>query len=81
MADFESWERRNLVAFAQEAERRLAQLARLQELEEHLQALRDEVNSIQQDRRMLLEHWREACRKNEELLLRNATVEERESPR
>lgn len=75
MADFETWEQRSLAEFAAKA------AAKLQELDEQLAALRNDLETAGQDRRMLLERWRETTRNNEKLLVKMGALERKAGER
>lgn len=69
MADLETWDVKNVAELAHQA------LAKLEELQAEMQALRDQVEACHGDRRMLLERWREATRDNETLAVKIGSIE------
>lgn len=75
MADWERWDRKSLAEFAQQA------LEKLELLDAELSRLRDEVAATNQDRRLLLERWRETTRMNEALVMKIGALERREGQR
>ena len=75
MADLETWDVKNVAELAHQA------LAKLEELQAEMQALRDQVEACHGDRRMLLERWRETTRNNESLLLKVGALERKAGER
>lgn len=75
MADLETWDVKNVAELAHQA------LAKLEELQAELKALREQVDACHDDRRMLLERWRETTRTNEALTTKVGHLERKAGER